>query len=87
MAVENISLEAARDYLRAPRKGKVSMPFIREYVGSRQEPPSKKPRALPAEAGFSAGEASMPGILFKYIVFKLIKKTITIIKNRNKVNY
>jgi hypothetical protein len=61
MEVENLALDAAVEYLKAPRKGKVCMPFIREFVASRAEPPSKKSRAT-AEPAFSSGEMSMPGI-------------------------
>jgi hypothetical protein len=60
MAVENLSLDAAVEYIKAPRKGKVSMPFIREYVASRAEPPPKRSRAT-TEAAAIVGETSMPG--------------------------
>jgi hypothetical protein len=60
LSVENLSLEAAKSYLKAPRKGKAVNPFIRLYT--EPEPPLKRSRQTNMEPAMITPEASMPGI-------------------------
>jgi hypothetical protein len=59
LAVENIALEAAKTYLKAPRKGKAVNPFIRLY--SEAEPPAKKARQSNMGSTMTTPEANVPG--------------------------
>jgi hypothetical protein len=66
LAVEQLTLEAAKAYLKAPRKGKATNPYLRLYV--EPEPPRKKQRAT-VEPDTPNLDSSMPGETYFQILF------------------
>jgi hypothetical protein len=60
MAVENISLEAAVDYIKSPRRGKAFLPYERQYPD--QEPAAKKSKPAANAQPLNTPESSIPGI-------------------------
>jgi hypothetical protein len=65
LAGEQLTLEAAKAYLKAPRKGKATNPYLRLYV--EPEPPSKKHRAA-AEPDLPVLDSNTPGEIFEHLL-------------------